>query len=217
MILVTSAAGHLAPHLFAELLQKVPPYRVAASTRHPEKLAELARKGVAVRKVEYADPSTLHAALHDVEALLLLSSDADVACRTAQHESVIEVAKLHGVKRIVYTSFIDSDSASPFPFAAAHGATEEALRSSGIAWTVLRVNGFAESLIEDVNAAFETGVYEDPSPRGRVSYVGRADVARAAVAALLQGGHAGRTYEITGPAALSSQDVTAILSCIAGR
>lgn len=217
MILVTSAAGHLGPYLFAEILGRVPPYQVAASTRHPEKLGKLARKGVSVRKVEYADPRTLHDAFQGVEALLLLSTDADVACRTAQHESVIEVAKLRGVKRIVYTSFIDPDAASPFPFAAAHNATEAALRASGLDWTVLRVNGFAESLIEELNAAFESGVYQDPSPRGRVSYVGRADVARAAAAALIDRGHEGKTYEITGPAALSSRDVAAILSCIAGR
>lgn len=217
MILVTSAAGHLGPHLFDELLAKVPPYQVAASSRHPDKLDHLSRRGVSVRKVEYADPRTLHAALTGIEALLLLSTDADVACRTAQHESVIEVAKLRGVRRIVYTSFLDPDAASPFPFSAAHGATEAALRASGLAWTVLRVSGFAETLIEDVNSAFETGIYADPSPRGRVSYVSRADVARAAVAALLDPGHAGKTYDITGPAALSSRDVAAILSCIAGR
>ena len=170
-----------------------------------------------MRKVEYADPRTLHGAFQDIDVLLLLSTDADVACRTAQHETVIEVAKLQGVKRIVYTSFLDPDAASPFPFSAAHCATEAALRSSGLAWTILRVNGFAESLVDDLNAAFETGIYQDASPRGRVSYVARADVARAAAAALIHPEHAGKTYEITGPAALSSHDVAAILSCIAGR
>jgi NAD(P)H dehydrogenase (quinone) len=130
---------------------------------------------------------------------------------------VIEVAKLRGVQRIVYTSFLDPDAASPFPFSAAHGATEAALRASGLGWTVLRVSGFAEALIEDLNPGFEAGVYQDASPRGRVSYVGRADVARAAVAALIDSSHDGKTYEITGPAALSSRDVAAILSCISGR
>jgi NAD(P)H dehydrogenase (quinone) len=217
MILVTAAAGRLGRSIVSEILWKVRPCQLAVTTRHPEKLARLERLGVSVRPVDYADPPSLRYAFHDVEALLLVSSDADVAGRTAQHQFVIEAARLAGVKRLVYTSFLDADPASPFPFSAAHEATEDALRSSGLAWTILRVNDFAESLVEGLNGSLEAGVYPNASPRGRASYVSRRDFAEAAAEALVSEDHDHRIYEITGPAALSGADIAEILSRIEGR
>jgi NAD(P)H dehydrogenase (quinone) len=217
MILVTAAAGHLGRAIVAEILAKVPPYQLAVTTRHPAEVALLARKGVSVRKADYADPQALQIAFRDVEALLMLSSDADVASRTAQHENVIEAAKLAGVSRVVYTSFLDSDPSSPFPYSAAHEATEDALRSSGLAWTILRVNDFAESLVEGLDMALQSGIYPNAAPRGRASYVSRSDVAQAAAAALISDAHDHMIYELTGPAALSGEDIASILSTIAGR
>jgi uncharacterized protein YbjT (DUF2867 family) len=54
------------------------------------------------------------------------------------HRKAVEGARLAGVERIVYTSFMGAAPGATFPYAATHAATEQAVRDAGISLTSMR-------------------------------------------------------------------------------
>ncbi|MFN4277345.1 MAG: SDR family oxidoreductase [Ferrovibrio sp.] len=217
MIVITAATGQLGSLILAETLQRVPAAQVAVSVRHKDKAAALAARGVTVREADYGKPETLAAAFAGAATLMLVSGDADNATRIAQHRNAIAAAKAAGVKRIVYTSYLDNDPASPFTFAAIHADTEQALRDSGLAFTILRPSTYADLLVMNAQGAIANGAYATAAPTGKTSSIARADIARVAATVLTEPGHDGKVYELTGPEALGAPDVAAIVSKIAGK
>ncbi|WP_300299781.1 SDR family oxidoreductase [Ferrovibrio sp.] len=217
MIVITGATGQLGHLIVDAVLQRVPASQVAVSVRDKAKAADLAARGVAVREADYGKPETLVAALAGAETLMLVSGDADNATRIAQHRNAIAAAKAAGVQRVVYTSYLDNDPASPFTFAAVHGDTEQALRDSGLAFTILRPSTYADLLVMNAQGAMANGAYATAAPAGKTSSIARADIARVAAIVLTQSGHDGKVYELTGPEALGAADVAAIIAKIAGK
>ncbi len=217
MIVITGATGQLGGMIVAEVLQRVPATQVAVSARHKDKAAALAARGVTVREADYSRPDTLQAAFTGATTLMLVSGDADNATRIAQHRNAVAAAKAAGVRRIVYTSYLDHDPASPFTFAAIHADTEQALRDSGLAYTILRPSTYADLLVMNAQGAIANGAYATAAPSGKTSSIARADIARVAATVLTEAGHEGKVYELTGPAALGAADVAAIVAAISGK
>ena len=99
------------------------------------------------------------------------------------HRTAIEAATAAGVERIVYTSHMGANAASPFAPMPDHAATEAALRDSGVAYTALRSGFYATSGIMLMGRALETGTLAAPED-GPVSWTAHADLAEAAALAL---------------------------------
>ncbi len=217
MIVITGATGQLGSQIVDQVLQRLPAAQVAVSVRHADKAAALAARGVTVRAGDYGDLAGMTAAFAGADTLMLVSGDADNATRIAQHRNAIAAARAAGVKRIVYTSYLDHDPASPFTFAAVHADTEQALRDSGLDWTILRPSTYAELLVMNVQGALASGAYATAAPHGKTSSISRGDIARVAAVALTEPGHAGKIYELTGPAALGAAEVAAIAAALAGK
>lgn len=217
MILITGATGQLGRLLVEETLQRVPAAQLAVSVREAAKAADLAARGIAVRTADYGRAETLTAAFAGVDTLMLVSGDADNATRIAQHRNAIAAAKAAGVQRIVYTSYLDHDPASPFTFAAIHADTEQVLHDSGLAWTILRPSTYADLLVMNAQGAIANGAYATAAPTGKTSSIARGDIARVAAAVLAGTGHEGQVYELTGPEALGADDVAAIVARLCGK
>jgi NAD(P)H dehydrogenase (quinone) len=116
---------------------------------------------------------------------------------------------------VVYTSFFGAAPDCTFTFGRDHWHTEELIRASGLRHTFLRDNLYLDFLPLMVGA---DGVIRGPAADGRVAAVTRDDIADVAVAALLEGDrHAGRTYDLTGPEALTMAEVAEELTRFAGR
>ena len=143
-------------------------------------------------------------------------SGVGVADRLAQHRAFVDAAVAAGVAHLVYTSFFGAAPDCTFTLGRDHYATEEHIRASGMAFTFLRDNFYVDFLPAMVG---EDGVIRGPAGDGRVAAVAQDDVADAAVAVLLDpAAHAGATYALTGPEALSLDEVAAILTAdSAGR
>lgn len=92
MIGITGATGKLGRLVIDTLLQTVPASDITALARSPDKAADLAAKGVAVRQADYDRPETLDSALAGIERLLLISSN-EMGRRVPQHRAVIAAAK----------------------------------------------------------------------------------------------------------------------------
>lgn len=192
---VTGTTGHLGPLVVRELLARgVPAADVVALARTPEKAADL---GVPVRRADYSDTATLPEALAGVDVLLLVSG-SEVGRRVPQHTAVIEAAKTAGVQRVAYTSIANADH-STNPLQPEHKATEEALRASGLPFTIFRNNWYLENYTGQVPQYLATGEVLGIDGGARIGAATRADMAAAIAAALLDEGTAGATFELSGP------------------
>jgi NAD(P)H dehydrogenase (quinone) len=215
-IVITGASGQLG-RLTAELvLDRVPASEVILTTRHPEALSDLAERGAKVRPADFNRPETLAEAFAGGERLLLISTD-DLGRRVAQHRATIEAAREAGVRHVAYTSYLNPVAENPAVITPSHRETENALRESGLAWTMLRNSFYAEYQVPAGAQAIATGRLFHNNGDGRIAYVKREDCAAAAAAVLTTDDHEDQAYHITGPEALSQGDVAALLSELSGR
>jgi NAD(P)H dehydrogenase (quinone) len=215
-IVVTGATGQLGRLIVQHLLNRgVAPAEITAVGRNAERLAELAETGVATAVIDYADPATLTAAFTGAEVLMLVSS-SEVGQRVTQHTNAITAAVAAGVGRIVYTSAAKADT-SALILAPEHKATEEALRASGVAFTILRNGWYTENYAAAVQQARENGVYLTSAGTGRVASASRTDYAEAAAVVLTTPGHENTAYELAGDIAWTGTDMAETLTELVGR
>lgn len=215
-IAITGASGQLGRAVAALLLETTDPSEIVLTTRSPQQLGELAARGVEVRRADFAAPETLGTAFAGVERLLLISTDT-VGARLGQQRAAIAAAEAAGVKYIAYTSVPQPVPANPALVVPDHAGTEQAIRDSGLAWTMLRDNLYAHMQLPGLEHAIESGQLVTNAGGGRVAYVTREDCAAAAAAVLTQDGHASIAYHVTGPAALSAADLAALATEVSGR
>lgn len=220
-ILVTGAAGHLGRAVVGHLLdtQKVEAARIVAASRDPAKLADLAARGVAIRKGDFDDAASLESAFAGIDRLLIVSTDALAVPgqRLTQHKTAIAAAVKAGVKHLFYTSMPKPDD-SLVSFAPDHLGTEEAVKASGLAYTILRDAWYHDNLLHSLPHNLSTGTWYSASGDGRIATIARDDCARAIAAALASPTTPGdATYTLTGPAALTTDEIAAIAAEVAGK
>ena len=161
----------------------------------------------------YDDPDGLRRALDGVGTLFFVSAAEDPA-RVLLHQKAVDAAVAAGVRRIVYTSFVNAGPDATFTFARDHFHTEEHIKASGAEWTFLRHNLYIDFVPLLCPAE---GVIRGPADDGRVAAVSRDDIADVAGAILTGDGHEGQTYDITGIEAFTLTEAAAELSRATGR
>lgn len=161
------------------------------------------RSSAADRPMDFDRPETLD--FSGISTLFLLSAgyaEDDVVIQ--RHGAVLDAARRHGVGHVVYTSL--SRASDHLGFALAHRWTEQAIQSSGLAWTILR-NGLYAELI-GMLAAPQQGCITVPFGDQLISAVARADLADAALAVLNDpAAHRARLYELSGTTPFSVPDL----------
>jgi NAD(P)H dehydrogenase (quinone) len=217
-LLVTGASGQLGRRV-VELLLEAQAGPLIATTRTPEKLADLAAQGVTVRQADFDKPESLARAFAGAERLLLISTDAvdGAGRRVRQHQNAITAAVTAGVKHVIYTSFIRPEPGSPAAVAPDHFATEQALANSPLDWTSLRHSIYTETLLMSLPRAIATGQLVAAAGAGGAGYVTREDCARAAAAVLASQSSGHTRLDITGPAIVTHAELAHIAGEIAGR
>ena len=216
MISVTAASGHLGRLVVTGLLDVgVPAGEVVAVVRTPEKVADLAARGVQVRQADYTDAAALERALQGTDRLLLVSG-SEVGQRVAQHTNVLQAARAAGVELLVYTSATKADD-TPLPLAPEHIATERLIAASGIPAVVLRNNWYLENYDQQITQAAQTGTLTGSSGSGRIAAATRADYAAAAVAVLTADSPTPGVLELGGDDAFTLADLAAAVATAAGR
>jgi NAD(P)H dehydrogenase (quinone) len=193
--------------------------KLVTTTRTPEKLADLAARGVDVRQADFDNPATLPAAFAGVDRLLLISTDSFnyPGQRVDQHNAAIAAAVAAGVKHLLYTSFVRTEPGNPAAVAPDHYATEQALIASPLDYTLLRNNLYSDNLLMSLPQAIAMGQLFSAGNGGKTAYVTREDCARAAAAALAATTTGRQTLNITGPQALSDAEIAQLASEISGR
>jgi NAD(P)H dehydrogenase (quinone) len=222
-IIVSGASGQLGSLVVEELLARgVPATDLILVSRTPEELERYAAMGASARFGDFTQPGSLASAYEGGTRLLLISLNTRgnpnprvASERAALQRTAIQAAVAAGVQHIVYTSFVDAD-ANTSPIAVDHRVTEADLRESGVAWTSLRNQWYADRIVAEAAAMVaDARVLVHPDDPG-AAYVTREDCAAAAAAVLTTPGHENRVYEVTGPALIRTRDVALIASEITG-
>ncbi|MGK5533632.1 SDR family oxidoreductase [Streptomyces sp. URMC 129] len=194
MIVVTGATGNVGRSLVAVLAAAGE--RVTAVSRG---IAEAdVPTGVRHLRADLTEPESLRAVVEGADALFL--HDGGAGAQGLNPAEILDVAKAGRVRRVVLLSSI---GVATRPDSASHGATlramEDAVRQSGLEWTILRPSGFASNAfawVESIRAGLTaTAPFADVG----IPVVDPADVAEVAAVALREDGHAGRVYTLTGP------------------
>jgi NAD(P)H dehydrogenase (quinone) len=210
LIVVSGATGRLGGRVARRLAAAGIAQRLVV--RDPARAPEL--PGATVAVAEYGDADAVRRAL-DGAGTVLMVSGAETPDRVDRHRTFVDAAVAAGVGQLVYTSFVGAAPDAVFTLGRDHWATEEYIRASGLPHTFLRDNLYADFLPFLVG---DDGVIRGPAGDGRAAVVAQDDIADAAVAVLPDAGaHAGRTYDLTGPAALTFAEMAATVTAVTGR
>ncbi|WP_192257951.1 SDR family oxidoreductase [Mesorhizobium caraganae] len=221
-LLVTGASGQLGRGVIRYLLDthKIPPARLIATTRNPESLADLAASGVVVRAADFNDAASLETAFKGADKVLIISTgDLDLKSgrRLKQHENAVAAAKNAGVSHLLYTSMPNPEPVSPVLFADDHYSTEQAIKGSGIPYTIFRNGWYQENLFLALPHAIASGRWYTSAGEGRIAHGARDDMAAAIAAGLASGSTDSKTYTLTGPHAYTTAEIAALVSEVTGK
>lgn len=213
MILVTGASGSVGREVVREMGKSGQPFRAMYRSKEDEGKAP---EGVQTVIGDFRDPASLWSALQGVECVFLVCSPVEELVEL--EGNVIDACKKNpSVKRIVLNSALGAgDYDKSFP--SWHRKVEDKLRASGIEVVILRPNGFMQNTITYLAPSIrEQGAFYDAMGDAKTSYVDVRDVAAVAAAALTSEGHAGKTYELNGPEAITQDDLAKRIAAKAGR
>ena len=212
-VLISGATGTTGSEVLRRLQSVGVPVR--AMTRSEESAERLRAAGAEAVVADLADSSSLAAAVQGIDAVYVANPSAP---GIAEHEgNLARAAVAAGVGHLVKLSVIEAADDSPLEFGRLHAEAERAVLDSGIAWTMVRPNGFMQNTLAWA-AQIPGGTIYGPVMDARWAIVDVRDIGAVAAAALTDpAAHAGRSYTVTGPEASSPREQVAILSELLGR
>jgi NAD(P)H dehydrogenase (quinone) len=215
-IVITGASGNYGRLATDKLIAMGRGADLILITRTPAKLAERTDQGCDVRYGDFDKPETLLGAVTGADKMLLISGTR-VGARVVQHKAAIDAAVTAGVSHIAYTSFVNIDEANPAIVTIDHRETENLIKASGIAWTMLRDAHYADAMILNAGPGFiASGIWQTSSKGAKEAMVWREDCVNCAVAVLTTAGHENKAYPITGPKRESFAEVVTMMNAIVG-
>lgn len=211
MILVTGATGTIGSEILRQLAARGDKAR--AVTRDPDRATVPA--GIEVVRGDYTDPASMSAAMTATHAVFLVGvlgpDDIDT------DRALIATAVSAGVQRIVKLSAIGTGDPALGRVGTWHLPGEQAVRDSGLEWTILRPSSFASNTLRWADALRAGQPAPNLTGTATQGIIDPRDIAAVAVEALTADGHSGRTYTLTGAELLSVPDQAAILGAALGR
>jgi uncharacterized protein YbjT (DUF2867 family) len=212
MICVTGASGTISSEVISQLGQSKASIRGAYFSQNR---AEAARaRGLEAIVIDYNRPETLRAAFQGCDTLFLLGPNA---LNQAELElNAVDAAKAAGVQHIVKQSVMGAED--DYSLARIHRPIEAAIEASGLGWTFLRPNSFMQNTVTFMAPTIRAeGAFYSASGDAKISHVDVRDIAAVAVRALTEPGHEGAIYQLSGPEALSYDEMAEELSRALGR
>jgi uncharacterized protein YbjT (DUF2867 family) len=213
MILVTGASGTVGSEVLKQLREQGP--NVRAAFHSAEKAARAKKQGIDSVVLDYADRASTAAALKGVDKVFLLGPT--VPNQVELENTVVEEAKKAGVRHIVKLSVLDA-AGEKYTFAKWHRAVEKTIERSGLKYTFLRSNEFMQNTLTYYLGTIKSeGAFYLPTKDSKNSVIDVRDIAAVAVKALTASGHENKVYELTGPEALSHEQIAQKLSAEVGK
>jgi len=212
MFLITGASGNVGKAVLLEASRKES--KVRGMYRSKEEAAK-APSGSEPVLADYADRQSLRKALEGVSSVYVVCSP--IPQLVELESNMLDACKESGVERVVLNSALGAgDYGKSFP--SWHRKVEDKLKTTGLSYTILRPNGFLQNIVAfNAPSIRAQGAFYVAMGDAKVSYLDVGDIAVVAVKALKGGPHAGKTYELNGPEAISNAELAQRISKIAGR
>jgi len=158
-------------------------------------------------------------AFRGADRLLMVSTDAvgEPGRRLRQHNAAIKAAASASIKHLVYTSFARSETNAPIAICSDHYGTEQTLRASGLSYTALRNNLYAESILRRMPGIIAKGEVIGLWGGGGIAYIAREDCARVAAAVVASDRASSGEIEVSGPEVISDEQLASLISEITGN
>jgi NAD(P)H dehydrogenase (quinone) len=219
MIFVSGANGQFAGAVIATILAAGRGGSLAVGTRNlnSEFARGLAARGVSVRHADFRQPELMRQALQGVDKALFIPTYDSNDQRLQQNLNALEAARTAGVRHVVYPSFLNAESQRVEHSRLVHFPTEQALRASGLEFTILRHALYADIMIGDLQQTLAGGVMRRAMGSARCAFVARADLGVSAAQVLMRDQPSGRVYSETMELTYSGADIAALLSDVFGK
>ncbi|HXN96425.1 MAG TPA: SDR family oxidoreductase [Candidatus Acidoferrales bacterium] len=212
MILITGASGSVGKVVLQEACRKES--NVRAMYRSKEEAAKAPPACEAVL-ADYSDKQSLRKALVGVTSVYVVCSP--IPQLVELESNMLDACKESGVKHVVLNSALGAGD-YPKSFPGWHRKVEDKLKATGMSCTILRPNGFLQNIVTyNAPSIRAQGAFYAAMGDAKVSYLDVGDIAVVAVKALQAGAHAGKTYELNGPEAISNQELAKRISKAARR
>jgi uncharacterized protein YbjT (DUF2867 family) len=211
MIVVTGATGTIGRKLLRLLADQGA--QVKALSRNPPD-AET-RPGITWVAADLANREALPGILAGAERLFLLTGNNEDMVRL--QKNAIAAAQETGVAHVVKLSALGASDHSKSVIGVWHYNVERALQAAGLAWTILRPHVFMQNLLEQRGSIQQEGRIYSPAGEAQIPMIDTRDIAAVAAAVLTEPGHERKRYTLTGPAAVSYREATAVLASVLGR
>ena len=213
-ILVTGATGKVGSALLDNL--GTADIDLRALVRDESEAQSLGERGVEVVSGDLMQPETLGPALEGVSAVFLLTPIHPQQVRQATN--VIDAARESGNDpRVVRLSVHQASHQAPTRVSRQHAEIEDRLVSSRLPYTLLRPQSFMQNTLMSAPTVARQGKIFQPMKGGRLGMIDARDIGEVAARILSEDGHEGRTYTLTGPAAISFHDVAEALGEVLGK
>ncbi|MEO6186366.1 MAG: NmrA family NAD(P)-binding protein [Steroidobacteraceae bacterium] len=219
MIFVSGANGHFGGSVIRNIIAAGRARDLAVGTRNVNSpfAGQLKDQGVTVREADFRQPEQMRRALEGVtKALFIPTYDANSE-RLQQNLNAIAAASAAGVQHVVYASFLRAELPLVEHSRLVHFPTEQAIRESGLAFTLLRHALYAEILVGDLQATLASGMLQRPNGKSRCAYIAREDLGYSAAQVLLRDTGVNRVYTETMDQTYSGQEVAALMTEVFGK
>ena len=219
MIFVSGANGQFARSVIGNILAARRGASLVVGTRDVNTpfARDLAEQGVRVREADFRQPELMRRALAGVAKALFIPTYDSNDVRLRQNLNAIEAARAAGVKHVVYASFLRAESELVEHSRLVHFPTEQAIRDSGLGFTILRHALYADILVGDLRDTLDSGLLRRPGGTARCAYIARADLGISAAQVLMRDEPSGRVYTETMEQTYSGGEVASIMSEVFGK
>lgn len=212
MFLVIGANGKIGSQVVKQLLAAGEKVRVLV--RDEKKAKAAFTSGVEIAVGDVADAASLDRAFAGATSAFVLTANEAML----QEQNAYVAARKAGTKNVVLLSVAGSMRGSPLRLADMHAQSEDALKASGLTYTILRPHAFMSNILDSAGSIKGEGRTYGASKDGGVPYIDTGDIAAVAVAALRDPAkHGGQTYLLTGPQAFSQQQVADKIGALIGK
>jgi len=215
IVLVTGATGTVSTALLAELKGK-PGIHLRALVRDAGKAAALVEEGYKVVVGDLEEPETLDDAFDGVDVLWLLTPAS--ALEPSMGSNAVNAARKAKVKHIVRNSAIKAAHDAPNRNGRLHAQVEDAVKASGIAWTILRPHYYMQNLLSSAGSVASDGMLYMNMGEAPVGMIDARDVGVLAARVIEDpSSHAGKIYNPTGPESSTMKDAAEVLGHVLGK
>lgn len=218
-VFVSGANGQFARSVIRNVLSRGKADSLVVGTRNVDTpfAQELAAAGVDVRKADFREPALMAEALRGVDRALFIPTYDVNTVRLQQNLNAIEAARTAGVAHLIYASFVNVESPLVEHSRMVHFPTEQAIRASGLGYTILRHALYADTILGDLQETLSTGVLRRPGGAARIAYIAREDLGLSAALVLLSEGLNGKIFSETMDRTYSGSDIAAVMTEVFGR